>query len=404
MSFKSTDHLNKEIFSLSPDVLVNLYEIDFSNLQHNFEILQDQFGITVGEDLTYRFCGAINGSNPIIWQGFSYQPLPINSEGFEHKADGRMARPKLLVANPDGLFSRILKANQDFVGCKITRKRTYVKFLDAENFQNRNSFEGINPFGESDPDAHFPDDVYFINKKITENRTSLEFELVSVLEIENAYIPGRVIHSNFCSWSYRCSIGCGYKGKPIESAKGGSFIDKMYEINSSISGEIINNLNKKVDDIESWSHNKGNYRVGDVVKIINENEKNPYKRVPFVFVCTKDHVSGSRYYPFFRQDYWLKDECSKTINACKKRFGKHQYDFAKYVDINGDVLSEYKNNNPDGLTKIQFGEKYWDTYGRAEYKNPDSNSSHRPPPEIGITDEGHLPFGGFPGTHKYGYV
>ena len=82
MSIKSTDYLNKEIFSLSPDVLINLYEIDFSNLQHNFEILQDQFGVTIGEDLKYRFCGAINGSNPIIWHGQSYQPLPITSEGF----------------------------------------------------------------------------------------------------------------------------------------------------------------------------------------------------------------------------------------------------------------------------------------------------------------------------------
>lgn len=403
MSLKSTDYLNKEIFSLSPDVLINLYEIDFSNLQHNFEILQDQFGVTIGEDLKYRFCGAINGSNPIIWQGQSYQPLPITSEGFEHKADGRMARPKLLIANPEGLFSRVLKANQDFVGCRITRKRTYIKFLDAENFQNRNSFEGVNPFGESDPDAHFPDDVYFINKKNAENKISIEFELVSVLEIEGAYIPGRLIHSNFCSWSYRCSIGCGYKDKPVETAKGNSFVDKIFELTGRPPTiEIRDNLNKKVDDIETWRYNKGAYKIGDVVKIINERESNPYKKVPFVFVCIKNHVSNSKYYPFFRQDYWLKDECSKSINACKKRFGKSQYDFAKYVDINGDLLSGYKSDNT-GRTKAEFGVDHWNNNGKAEYESP-NNLTRRAPPEIGTTAKGILPFSGFPGTHKYGYA
>ena len=163
---KSESNLNKQLVSLSPDVLVDLYEIDFSSLQPNFEILQDLYGISIGADSVYRFCPMINGSNPVYWQGKGYQPLPIKASGFEHKSDGRLPRPTLTIANPDGVLSQIVHSNSDFTNCKVTRKRTYVRFLDDENFQNRNLNEsGKNPFGEADPNSHLPDDVYFINKK-----------------------------------------------------------------------------------------------------------------------------------------------------------------------------------------------------------------------------------------------
>ena len=45
--------LNKELSSLTPDTLVDLYEIDFSNLQVNFEMLEDLYGANIG-DKTYK--------------------------------------------------------------------------------------------------------------------------------------------------------------------------------------------------------------------------------------------------------------------------------------------------------------------------------------------------------------
>ena len=307
---ESVDNLNKEMFSLNPDILINLYEIDFSIIQHSLEILQAQIGLTVSSDLIYRFCGMINGTNPIIWQGNSYQPLPIESEGFEQKSDGRMARPKLNIANPEGMFSRILRTNKDFVGCRVTRKRTYLKFLDEDNFQNRNLQDGVNPFGISDPEAHFPDDVYFISKKVNEDSTSIQLELTSIIEIENAYIPGRIIHGDFCSWSYRCDIGCKYKGGPVETAK-----------NADLT--LITNIDPSqldVNTIQKWSIGV-QYTRGDIVKIQYDAPDDKYKSAPHVFVCAKGHKGSTDYFPFFREDYWLKDECPKTIESCEKRFG-----------------------------------------------------------------------------------
>ena len=135
---KSQSNFNKQLTSLTPDTVIDLYEIDFSNLQADFEALRDVEGINLASDPVYRFCPMINSTNPIVWQGESYQPLPMTMEGFEHNSDGRLPRPKLKIANPEGLLSSIVHSNSDFANCKVTRKRTYARFLDDENFGNRN--------------------------------------------------------------------------------------------------------------------------------------------------------------------------------------------------------------------------------------------------------------------------
>lgn len=346
---KAQSDFNKQLISLSPDALIDMYEIDFSNLQSTFQDLEDLYGINLGADAVYRFCPMINGTNPIIWRNYSYQPLPIKAEGFESKSDGRFARPKLTIANPDGLLSKILHSNNDFANSKVTRKRTYVRFLDKENFPNQ-----VNPFGENISDAGFEDDLYFVNRKVEENKNVVQFELVSALELEDAFVPARVVMSNYCSWSYRCEIGCNYSGLPIETSEGKSlikgFATQVKEKDSSsqyIVGEVDPNkywradtLRPKIPDWNKYGNifietdpingygewRKGSkesvygYKLGDVVQIVPQNSNNLYKSTPQVFVCTKDHSDPSKHYPFFDSDHWAKDECAKTMSACIKRF------------------------------------------------------------------------------------
>ena len=137
----SSVNLNKQLISLTPDALICLYEIDFSVLQSNFDELAGALGINLGSEPVYRFCSMENGSNPIVWQGKSYQPLPIKMDGFEHQSEGKLPRPTFTIANPEGILSKIVYSNKDFLNCKVTRKRTFARFLDDENFQNRNSYQ-----------------------------------------------------------------------------------------------------------------------------------------------------------------------------------------------------------------------------------------------------------------------
>jgi len=327
---KSEANLNKQLSSLQPDALIELFEIDFSNMQENFEQLKDMYGINVGADTVYRFCSSVNSNNPIVWQGKSYQPMPIMAEGFESKNDGRFPRPKLVVANPDGIFSRIIYNNNDFVGCKITRKRTYVRFLDDENFQNKNlNSEGKNPFGQSDRDSYLPDDVYYINRKMSEDKNGISFELSSPLELKNSWLPARKLYANLCTWTYRCEIGCGYRGLPIETVEEQD-LTEGFELNQSAGPGIVSasDYPAGLDDIPEWSkHGKNGspesstgYSLNDVVKIISRTSDNPYHRAPQVFVCIQDHILPADHHPFFDKEYWLKDDCSKTLKSCKRRF------------------------------------------------------------------------------------
>tara|TARA_R110001592_G_scaffold203876_3_gene453797 strand:- start:969 stop:2213 length:1245 start_codon:yes stop_codon:yes gene_type:complete len=409
---RSQSNFNKQLISLAPDAVIDMYSIDFSHLQANFDMLKDLHGINLGADTIYRFCPMVNSANPIYWQGKAYQPLPVKMEGFEHQSDGRLPRPKMSIANPEGIFSKIVRSNFDFANCKITRKRTFAKFLDDANFQNRGLNEqGENPFGKADPDSHFPDDVFFINKKTSEDKNALTFELVSALELKDSGVPARIIMPNFCGWSYRCSVGCGYKGLAIETVDGAD----LTQVNGSTVDPTL--YPNGLSDIPEWKRNgsigtellPGGYSVKDLVKITPRNSTNPYKSTPIVFVCLKGHELASRHHPFLDTEYWGKDECSKTLDSCKKRFKGSSdpllvEDFEGYVNNHSDLLSNFSSHG-GGRTKAKFGEDHWLAYGNNEgrtmnYKKPIIENFPSDHNKHDLTFEG-LRFGGFPGTERY---
>lgn len=329
---KSTSNLSKQMLAINPDTIIELYEIDFSNLQANMELLNDLENSNYGSEARYRFCAMINGTNPIYWNNQAYQPLPIEVEGFEKTGDGRLPRPKLRIANPDGLLSVIVKTNKDFSNCKVIRKRTYARFLDETNYLNRNTnSEGLTSFGNPDPNSFFDDDIFYINKKNLEDSTVIEFELVSALELEDAELPARIIMSSYCNWTYRCSVGCGYKGLPIETIDGKSLIAE-FGSNKSLSDLGKIDSSKKLEDIPEWSRygkngtadNLRGYDLGDMVKVQGKDSSNPYRIAPNIFVCAQSHEIAKDHYPFFDKEYWLKDECSKTLSACNLRFSSQE--------------------------------------------------------------------------------
>lgn len=341
---------NRQVSSLLPDTLIELFEIDLNRMQFSLGYLKDIYDLDLGKDLIYRFCSSSNSSEPVVWQQKAYQPLPIKCEGFEGKNDGRLPRPRLIISNPEGLFSRIIYSNNDFVGCKITRKRTYIRFLDAINFKNKNlNSEGVNPFGVSDRDSYLPEDIYYINRKLSEDKNAIQFELSSSLELDNAVLPARFISSNLCSWQYRCEVGCQYKGLPIESLDGEN-LRFGYAYNSSEKTDSFVNpddYKNGIDSIPFWSKDVQGYKLNDLVKIVSSNSSNPYYSAPQVFVCIQSHQDASKHHPFIDKEYWIKDECQKSVTDCNKRF-----DY-KSKDINGIDLGGY--NMAKENQKINFG-------------------------------------------------
>ena len=183
----STQEHNAAITDLLPDTIIELYEVELSSI-----------------DGIRRFHAGKIVDKDIVLDGNTYFSIPIEADGFESKGDGTLPRPKLLVGNPDGVISDIMKRRDDMVGRHFKRIRIFLKYIDAENFP-----DNVNPFAVSDPTARFDDDFYVFNRKVTENKYFIEFELISPLEVESHTLPGRLMIAGYCPWRYR-GIGCKY--------------------------------------------------------------------------------------------------------------------------------------------------------------------------------------------------
>lgn len=187
-------------------------------------ITADIQGLTPGAEVTlFKFDGTAVGAGvlwfhgyfqagQITWQGQQYEAWPIKAEGFAYTSD-RPPTPKLSLGNVDGSLSTLCAMYQDLLGAEITRKRTLVKYLDAVNFP------GGNP--TADPDEHWEDDIWYIDRKSYEDNIRVEFELASPLDLQNVQLPRRQIVAGRCPWlvigGYRGPY-CGYAGPPVAKA------------------------------------------------------------------------------------------------------------------------------------------------------------------------------------------
>jgi lambda family phage minor tail protein L len=152
------------------------------------------------EDIFYFTNQLKPDETKIQWKGHIYEALPLLSSGYETNTTGQIAQPVLTVANIFGTFTDVIKNLEDLVGGKVTRRRTFAKYLDGEP--------------EADTLQEFPIDVYYIERKTEETALSITWQLSSVMDLEGLQLPRRVITQNHCLWRYRSSE-CGYTGAPV---------------------------------------------------------------------------------------------------------------------------------------------------------------------------------------------
>lgn len=180
-----------QLATLQHDAIVEMLEIDTSNL---------------GGGL-YYFIGQTNQlKGSVVWQGTTYTPFPIEVEGFDVKSDGPLPRPTLKVSNVMGLIGTLCAQYDGLKGAQVTRRRTLAKYLDAVNFTG-----GVNP--TADPNTHYPDEIWFVDRKASQAKDVVVFELVSPLDVGGAMLPRRQVIANVCIWVYR-EADCGYTGGP----------------------------------------------------------------------------------------------------------------------------------------------------------------------------------------------
>ena len=168
--------------STSPGSVIELFSIQLNTALH-------------GANTLYRFHNGanLNANGEVVWAGNSYLRFPIDCSGFEFGSTGTLPRPKISISNILGTITAIMQdvnettVGNDLNGATFTRIRTLARYLDAANFTG-----GTNPFGTPDPTAEFPQEIYFLDRKVTETRDIVTWEAQSALDLINVKLPQRI--------------------------------------------------------------------------------------------------------------------------------------------------------------------------------------------------------------------
>ena len=167
---------------INPGSIIELFTIELNTALH-------------GSSTIYRFHNGanLNANGEVVWAGNSYLRFPIECNGFEFGSRGTLPRPTISVSNIFGTLTAIMQdvnattVGNDLNGAKFTRIRTLARFLDAVNFDGN-----TNPYGTPDPTAEFPQEIYFLDRKVTENRNVVTWEAQSALDLVNVKLPARI--------------------------------------------------------------------------------------------------------------------------------------------------------------------------------------------------------------------
>lgn len=181
----------QETLKSAPSSIIDLFEADLSHIYPEVEVIR-------------FFSGTTSEYSNIVWAGNTYTAYPLKFSGFEWDGSGKLPTPKVQVANITGFMTYLNMTYNDLIGTKITRIRTFLKYLDATNFVG-----DVN--ADADPTAEFPREIYYVDRKVVENSTVVEYELASALDLSNTKLPKRIIAQNICMWKYK-GAECNYTG------------------------------------------------------------------------------------------------------------------------------------------------------------------------------------------------
>lgn len=325
----SIKKLNAELFNLTPSSIIELFEIDVSNLY------SDQYNTSDSQLNIFRFHSNLklnnigNKSNNIIWRRNLYYAIVIQAKGFEFNSKGSIATPTLSIVIGDENIQKLtelksaIKQLGDLTGAIVRRYRTFAKFLDAENWDINGLPNGYTP----DSNAYLTEDIYYIDRKTADNKNVLEYELTSLANLEGLKLPNRLVLADRCPFVYR-GEGCLYEyyvsdeadfqrknavehgGAETIEFKAPPIATRLDERFTDILSKISSATRISTADKGMFS-NRSPYKVGDVF-YISKNYVNYY------FMVKKDTPSTPPFPP--NTEYYVQDDCSRSLKGCRLRY------------------------------------------------------------------------------------
>jgi lambda family phage minor tail protein L len=126
----------------------------------------------------YNFTNTCDAAgSALIFGSTAYTQLPIVTDGWDFAASGAPAKPSLSVSNVSkSLLSAVISLG-DIVGAKVTRIRTFEKYLATGSSPDGSKFLGP--------------DVYIVEQKTLHNKQVITWQLTSIIDRMGMYIPRR---------------------------------------------------------------------------------------------------------------------------------------------------------------------------------------------------------------------
>jgi lambda family phage minor tail protein L len=145
-----------------------------------------------------------------VWEGNCYYSTPSNtvSSSFRKTINAPTDLAQWNTVTWD--MSALTVGGNDYIASEIRSIRLDI-VSDATSAWEISDIKitGTNP--DADDTAEFPDDVFFIDRKATETRDMVEFELAASFDVAGVLLPHRQIIQNVCVWRYK-GTECGYAG------------------------------------------------------------------------------------------------------------------------------------------------------------------------------------------------
>jgi len=227
-----------------------------------------------GEDKLY-FHSGVSGSNADIqwyslkneanygsttsthYKTVSYTAYPVEADGFERRGTGTLPRPTIRFANINSYFNTYLTNFDDLLGAKIIRRRTLQKYLTTN------------------PPVELHREIFYIERKVSENGIFIEFELVSSFDTQGVKLPRRTVIAARCPWKYKDTEqgGCDWPSDSRFTIDGTEYVlyynkdDQLITLDTSDYPYVANTFNywglqqtQSVQEASLYSARTGNYK------------------------------------------------------------------------------------------------------------------------------------------------
>lgn len=276
-----------EAVSLNPSAIIDLFQLDLR---------------PVGATPSGNFNGILYfhpGNQPwrtdVPFQGRLYAQWPVQAKDFQWTTASTQPRPSITFSNINGPFTQLNLQYGGLVTARVSRMRTFGKFLDG--------------MPQADPTCFFPMETWQINRKTQEDKEVCTYELSNLMDIEDVALPRRIVMADQCRWAYR-GDGCGYTGLNLADINDSPLPFRRYR--------------------GTWQPTL-TYRYGDVV-VAEYSQVNVGAPIPQFFSCVSPNV-GQPPPTIGTSAYWLRDECSLFLSGCKLRFGSAWLPFGGFPGV-----------------------------------------------------------------------